>query len=157
MNAVIFDTESDGFVYEATQIWCIVTIEESTKNLQKFFGKNVEDGIRYLQEADVLVGHNILKHDIPLIKKLYPWFKPKGTQIDTLVLSCLLNPDRFGGHSIEAWGERFNRHKPDHEDWSRFTPEMLHRCEEDTWINRSVFRHLLKEAKEPITGVKAYG
>jgi DNA polymerase I len=156
VSKIIFDSESDGFVDDATQLWCLVTIEEASGVIRKFFDTTLETGLRFLQEAEVIVGHNILKHDIPLFQKLYPWFKPKGTQLDTLILSQLLYPDRVGGHSIEAWGERFNRKKPQHEDWSKFTPEMLHRCVEDTEINKLVLRQLQKDARQMVDGVKVY-
>ena len=35
--------------------------------------------------------------------------------------------------------------KPKHEDWSKFSPEMLHRCREDVKINVLVYEALLKE------------
>jgi hypothetical protein len=73
---------------------------------------------------------------------------------DTLILSRLLSPDRKSPpgwkgkpapHSVEAWGMRFGRPKPGHEDWSKFSPEMLHRCTEDTLITEMILYELLKE------------
>ena len=40
--------------------------------------------INYLAQADQIVGHNIINHDIPVIRKLYPFFEPEGEIIDTL-------------------------------------------------------------------------
>ena len=157
MNTVVFDTESDGFVYEAKQMWCLVTIEESTKKCQKFSGQNLEKGFRELMRATTIIGHNVIKHDIPLIKKLYPWWDYHGLVIDTLLLSQLLNPDRWGGHGLAAWGERFGQKKPEHEDWSKFSEEMLHRCVQDTEINLKTYHELIREAGEPIEGVRVYG
>ena len=88
-----------------------------------------------------------------LIKKLYPEFHTKALRTDTMLLSQLLQPDRAGGHSLEAAGERDGRSKPEHEDWSRFSPEMLHRCSEDVEINHLLYNELQEEAYEPIQGL----
>ena len=44
-------------------------------------------------DADTIIGHNIIGFDIPMIKKVYPFFEPKGRVIDTLLLSRLYHPD----------------------------------------------------------------
>jgi len=153
---LVFDTESNGFVDEATQIHCIVTLELGSEHIRTHrsdWNNSIETGIEMLQEADTLICHNIISHDIPLIQKLYPTFKPKGTIIDTLVLSQLLYPDRPGGHGLEAWGERNNIPKPEHEDWSYFSEEMLHRCKEDVRNNYITYQKLLEEVYGDIKGI----
>lgn len=75
---------------------------------------------------------------------------------DTLVMSRLLNPDRrlpgqaygmglgaIGPHTIESHGIRVGRYKPNHEDWSRLTDDMIHRVREDTWIGRDYLLWML--------------
>ncbi|MGJ8839522.1 hypothetical protein AB9H28_24425, partial [Salmonella enterica subsp. enterica serovar Kentucky] len=54
---------------------------------------------------------------------------------------------KAGPHSIEAWGYRLGRGKPEHEDWSQFSPEMLHRCSEDVEIQYLTMLELHKEGK----------
>ena len=85
-----------------------------------------------------------LGYDLPLTKI-----------VDTLVLSQLLLPElkvpegwvgKPKPHSVEAWGMRFRKHKPEHEDWSRFSPEMLFRCEQDVLIQEMILDYLEKEA-----------
>ncbi len=44
-------------------------------------------------DADAICGHNIISYDIPVLKKLYPWFEPKGEIVDTLVISRVQCPD----------------------------------------------------------------
>ena len=90
--------------------------------------------------------------DLRVFKLLYDWTF-HGKVIDTLTMSKLLYPERAGGHSIEAWGKRLNRYKPTHEDWSQYSDDMMHRCEEDTEINLLTYRILCTEAREPIEGV----
>ena len=142
----VFDTESDGLRSSATKLWCIATRDLDSRQ-ERFFGpEEIEEGLRYLMEADIVVAHNYLGHDMPLITKLYPWFSPKAYE-DSLILSRLYNQDRNGGHSIEAWGKRLGKVKPVHEDWSQYSDEMRVRCTEDTLINCMLLRVLIEEGK----------
>jgi DNA polymerase-1 len=155
----IADTESDGFVDVATRMWCLSAIDyEDDDDAVVHFGPDDTDrALVYLHECDVIVGHNFIKHDLPLLDKLYSW-KPKSHQVvvDTLTFSRMLNPKRprpigytgKGMHSVEAWGYRLGRGKPDHEDWSKYTPEMRVRCNEDTIINLMILKELERESEE---------
>lgn len=146
---LVFDMECDGLRDDATQVWCIVAKDISTNTVIKSTGKNLQKIFDLFLESDFLIGHNIISYDLPLLKKFYN-FTPREDQkiIDTLVLSRLLNPDRDGGHSIEAWGNKLGRSKPEHEDWSQYSEEMLHRCTEDVEINHLVYNELIKEMRE---------
>lgn len=107
--------------------------------------------------ATELVGHNIIGFDLPVLKHLYNWEpKPDVKIIDTYVMSCLLNPDRRkppgntckgGPHSLEAWGCRLGKAKPDHEDWSVLDTAMLRRCGEDVGITELTYLALQEEAR----------
>lgn len=154
MKIVVFDTESDGFVEQATKVWCIATHElGGEKHL--FTPDQIQVGLAYLHSADVLVCHNFKKHDGPLLKKLYDWqVKSHQITVDTLIYSRMLypkrpTPDGYKGlatHSLEAWGMRLGFSKPEHEDWSKYTPEMGVRCQSDVEINRLLLEELEREA-----------
>lgn len=93
---------------------------------------NIRDGIKLLNEADVLVGHNILGFDIPVLEMLYPDACDFQAQIrDTMVLSRVFYADikesdfrrwkrgeldgkEIGRHGLEAWGQRFGERKGDY-------------------------------------------
>ena len=143
---LVFDIEADGLFFDANNIWCIVAIDENNK-MYSFEPHRIKEGIQLLQSADKLIGHNIIGYDIPVIKKLYDIDLSQDTEvIDTLILSRLSNPVREGGHSIEKWGYRLGGvQKQQHEDWTKFTPEMLSRCQKDTQINKTLFNYLKKE------------
>jgi len=149
-----YDTESNGFIEEATVIWCIVAKDYKTKEVFKFPPDKIEEGIELLESAGELICHNQISHDLRLIKKLYPTFKPQGLILDTMILSQLLNQERPGGHSLAAAGERMGRSKPEHEEWGRFSPEMLHRCAEDVQINEWWYNELMDEAYESVRGLE---
>lgn len=68
--------------------------------------------------------------------------------LDTLVLSRLIHQSRPGGHSLEAWGERFGITKKTGQDFSVYTPDILERCIADTLINKSLFKYLEKYLKD---------
>lgn len=148
---LVFDAEGNELYEKCTTIWCIVAKDIETKELTTAINhgdvSGIEMGLDFLHKADMLIGHNILGYDLPVFKKLYGW-EPREEQriVDTYVLSRLLNPDRRG-HGIAYWGEVFGREKPDHEDWSQYSDDMLHRCTEDVEINYMTYIQLLKEIR----------
>ena len=97
-----FDIESDDLT--ATKVWFIVAKEVDCKSY-RFTPDEIEDGIKLLEQADTLIGHNIIGFDLPVLEKLYN-FKYEGKIIDTLVMSRLYNPVRENGHSLKTWGYR---------------------------------------------------
>ena len=141
---LVFDIETDGL--NPTVIWCIVAIDEFG-DVYKYYEDTLDEGIKLLQSADKIIGHNILGFDIPVIKKL------KGVDlyhhdkvVDTLVLSRLFNPTREGGHSISKWGYKLGLPKKESPEWTCFNKEMLDYCEQDVVINNKLFNYLKKES-----------
>ena len=153
----VFDLESNGLLYDATRIWCGVFKNIKTKEVKKYRPDDIDEMIDWLKaEQPILIGHNIIGFDLPLLEKLYG-FVHKNKSIDTLIISKLHNPDRTSPphcpnkkapHSLQAWGYRVGRGKPEHEDWSVFSEEMLHRCSEDVEITELVYKELMKEGKK---------
>ena len=155
----VADTESDGLLPDATRVWCVSAIdyEDSDDKVVHFGPDDIDRALVYLHDADVLVGHNWIEHDLPLLKKLYGW-EPKSNQIvvDTLVFSRMLYPKRpnpvgytkGSPHSVEAWGYRLGRGKPEHEDWSKYSDDMRIRCNEDAVINLMILKELERESEE---------
>lgn len=152
---LVYDTEGDGFLDTITNMWCLVAKDIETGEVFKYRPEELEEALTKLEEASTLICHNQIGYDLPVLEKLYDWSPKESTQIiDTYVMSMLLWPDRplprgyrgkGGTHSIEAWGFRLGRWKPEHEDWTKFSPEMLHRCEEDVEIQALVYEQLIKE------------
>lgn len=154
MKICVGDLEANGLLDSATKIHCAVFKDIQTGDLVKFSPDNLAGLLPYLDTVDVLIMHNGIGYDWPLLEKLYG-YKFKGQKVDTLVMSRLLNPKRLvpfncpnkkvGPHSVEAWGWRVGRGKPEHNDWENFSPEMLHRCAEDVEIQHLIFKELEKE------------
>lgn len=65
-----------------------------------------------LKHCVLLVGHNLISFDLPVLKKLWNIQTSSTTIIhDTLVMSRLYRPDLENGHSLESWGERLKKPK----------------------------------------------
>jgi len=154
MKVCVADLEADNLLDEATQIWCGVFKDINTGEITKFEPDEIPDMLTFMDTVDVLIMHNGLGYDWPLLEKLHGYVY-KGKKVDTLAMSRLQKPDRprpwglkgkAGPHSVEAYGVLSGRSKPAHEDWSRFSPEMLHRCTEDVEIQHFAYKYLLEEA-----------
>ena len=148
---LIFDVETDGLLDTLTTIHSLVIYDTETdklfscKNIQcdmftgEFFSLQV--GLNMLQEAKEIAGHNIIKFDIPAIKKVFPSFNYTGKLYDTLLVSKLAFPDigelddKYiskgvypasikppkqkskpirGSYSLFAWGYRLGEYKGDY-------------------------------------------
>ena len=96
-----------------------------------------------LEREETLVGHNIIRFDIPVLERLVG-YKPKETLlVDTLALSWILYPERNGreDHSLDSWGETLGIKKPEIDDWEGLSyEEYRHRCEEDVRITNLLWK-----------------
>lgn len=163
---LFFDTETDGLLDDLTKIHCI-RCYDSEKNAWLRFDPNhlpVEVGVKALMDADAIVGHNAIGFDVPAMKKVYPWFEPKGQVIDSLVYAKLVFGDikgadfqlnrkgllpgnMIGRHSLEAWGYRIGVLKGTYgksTDWKTWTPEMSTYCERDVTVLLKLWEWLIR-------------
>ena len=142
---LVFDIETDDL--KATKVWCIVAQDVDTNEIFKFPPSKLDDGVKLLQSADRLIGHNIVGFDIPMIKKFFDVDLTKKELLDTLVLSRLFNPTREGGHSLEKWGYKLGFKKIEFEDYQNYSADMLNYCVRDVQLNTLVYKELKKEAR----------
>ena len=141
---LIFDIEADGLT--PTKIWCIVA-KELDGPVHTFDPTQIEEGIKFLQSAKTLIGHNIIGYDIPVLEKLHKASFLDNKLEDTLVMSRLFNPVRENGHSLKTWGFRVKLPKQEQpEDFEEYTPEMLEYCIQDVRLNEVVYKHLIEES-----------
>lgn len=156
MRIFVGDLEADGLLDTATRVWCGSFKDIKTNKMFSFGPDQISEMLRFMDDIDVLIMHNGIGYDWPLLEKLYR-YKFKGKKVDTLIMSRLLNPQRVippnclnrhaGPHSVEAWGYRVGRGKPEHDEWDRYSPEMLHRNQEDVEIQHLIYNALMKEAE----------
>jgi DNA polymerase I len=146
MKEIVFDIEANGL--KPDKIWCIVA-KPLGEPVVSFGPTRIKEGIEYLQEADVLIGHNILGYDIPVINKLYDVDLSRNNIKDTLVMSRLFNPVRENGHSLKTWGYVIGMPKAEQpEDWDSYSTEMLKYCQQDVILNERVYKKLLEDGKD---------
>ena len=170
---ILFDLESTGLLRRGSTIHCIVMRDIAEAETPVVFDHQPEraviQGVKQLEIADEIIGHNIINYDIPLIKEQFEDFSPRGKVVDTLVLSRLYYPhiaDRdyerrpigmpqrlYGRHSLEAWGYRLKCFKgdfgkSDSNDWSTYTPEMLDYCIQDTQVTLRLFQLLQRRMND---------
>lgn len=134
---------------------------------------DILEGRDWMQECAVLVFQNISGFDAIALEKTVGFKRNHFQAInhemfpfktaDTYNMSTVLNPERklhpsayvlglgrTGPHSIAAHGIRMGRQKPEHEDWSHLSKDMIHRCAEDVEIGEDMFLYLMKEWDEQI-------
>ena len=142
MTRYVIDIEADSL--DATRIWvaCICNVDND-KDIRSF-----RDAASFLDavdlEKDMFIAHNGIDFDFPVLERL--WNIKIKNKVDTLVLSRLFNPDRFGGHSLGAWGNRLGFRKIDFNKFDEYSEEMREYCEQDVYITVQLYRHLLQES-----------
>lgn len=179
MSRYVFDIESDGLLDSITKIHSLVLYDLDTRDLFSFTpdgspysGRTgIEEGIELLMDADLLVGHNILKFDLPAIEKV-TGRRYTGERFDTLTVSRLIwtnladqdfnlakrkklshfPADMVGKHSLKAWGFRLGILKGNFgelTDWKDWSPEMQSYCEQDVRVSVALYERIQKENYSP--------
>ncbi len=152
MDYTVLDIEADGLLETVTKIHCLsyakvrdgVVIERGSivkyRKIKKF-----------LLAQTTLVGHNIIKYDIPAVELILQ-IKVEAKLIDTLGLSWYLYPNRIK-HGLEWWGVDLGFPKPEITDWIGLpVKEYIFRCESDVEINLRLFLKQYKYLLELYVG-----
>jgi hypothetical protein len=164
---LVFDLETDGLLNDLTKIHCLVIYDSDTDTTIVYNDQGNEEpivrGVQRLEDADVIVGHNIIGFDIPTIRRIYPWFMPTAFVLDTLLLSRLYHTDildidkkrsvsnmplqTYGRHSLESYGYRLGEYKGEFgktTDWQEWSPEMETYCCQDVKVTTKLCDHFQK-------------
>lgn len=193
MARLAFDIETDGFLEDLTVVHSLVVQDPDTGQMwschdQPTYGPRgastihsqdepprevttIARGLEMLERADQMIGHNIIKYDIPALEKVYPQFKPRGQAFDTLVCSRLIwtsiadydqgqskrgkFPGKLiGSHGLEAWGIRLGEWKGDYakkmeeqglDPWAAWNLEMQEYCEQDVIVTIKLLERIEKQ------------
>lgn len=142
MNVYVFDIEADGLLDTATTIHCLSYHNLSDGSSGSY--TNLNDIKEFIENADVLIGHNIVRYDVPLLARMVKGLRRTAALVDTLSLSWYLYPER-NLHGLESWGDDLRVAKPVINDWKNLTQEeYIHRCEEDVKINTLLWKKMRK-------------
>ena len=75
----IFDIETNGLLYNVDTIHCLVIYDTETDQTLVYNNSGTEEpivrGVQILEDSDCILGHNIINYDLPVLSKLYPWFR----------------------------------------------------------------------------------
>jgi len=85
-------------------IWMVVTKDIDTGEVNIW--KAASNLVEYLKDTTLIVAHNGISFDFPILNKLWSTKIRLSQVYDTLIASRLLNPSIENGHSLDAWGER---------------------------------------------------
>lgn len=166
MSRYVFDLESNGLLDNLDTIWCATFYNIDTEETISFLPHEVPGIPVFLESCTLLIGHNIIKFDIPVLKKVLN-VNYRGEVFDTLICGRVLWPDlkretyietsKSGRevvkkaktpHGLENYGLIFGIQKPMHEDWSQFSNEMLIRNQKDVEINVLLYKKIHNYIKE---------
>jgi DNA polymerase I-like protein with 3'-5' exonuclease and polymerase domains len=159
-NWFVFDLETNGLYDDVTKIFCIVIHDVTRKQTFTYGPDAIDDALKHLNTADVLIGHNIIFYDIPVLRKLTD-FKLNSNVIDTLIctrfiwpkeklfelddnqaINNQMPPGLKGSASLKAWGYRLSDKKIDFKDFSVYSQEMLDYCIQDVNVTTKLFEKI---------------
>lgn len=140
------DIEADNLLDDATCIWCVAVENIETGEKRVFTeGENFRD---WLSPDYILVGHNFIAYDLPMLNRYWQTKLPVSRIVDTFILSQLYNPSFVGGHSLEAWGKRLKFPKGEFNDFTKLTPAMVEYCAKDTSLTRRLYLRLAERMRQ---------
>jgi DNA polymerase-1 len=158
---LIVDIETDNLYDDVTVVQCVV-IHDICRNKTFTYGPdNIDAALQHLATADVLIGHNVIFYDIPVLQKLHS-IDCKSRIIDTLICTRLIWPKEVldgldteqypqvppklrGSASLKAWGYRLADYKIEFKDFKEYSEEMAEYCRQDVAITYKLLQKIQAE------------
>ena len=158
MKKLCYDIEANHYEFDKLRvIHCIAIGDIETNKVSLYVTEEEQkEAVEILNNAEVLIGHNLIRYDHKALQMFQPQFKPIKTH-DTLIMSRLAKP-KWRTHSLETWGKVLNFKKGDYakefkekagdqyvqgQEWFEYNDAMGDYCKRDVLVNMSVYRKLL--------------
>ena len=158
---LIFDCETNGLYDQATKVHCVVIYDINLKQTFSYGPDSIAAALAHLATADVLIGHNVIFYDIPVLQKLHS-FDSKSRIVDTLICTRLIWPKELlyeldteqytevpkklrGSAGLKAWGYRLADNKIEFKDFLEYSQEMLDYCVQDVAVTTKLFKRIQEQ------------
>ena len=155
---LVFDIETNGLYDKVTQVFCIVIYDINREETFAYGPDRIDDALAHLATGDVLIGHNVIFYDVPVLQKLHS-FNCKARILDTLICTRLIWPKEKlydldvqlypevpknyrGMAGLKAWGYRLSDNKIEFKDFSEYSEEMLVYCKQDVAVTSKLWKHV---------------
>ena len=155
---LVFDIETNGLYDKVTQVFCIVIHDINRAETFTYGPDRIDAALAHLATGDVLIGHNVIFYDIPVLQKLHS-FNRKARIIDTLICTRLIwpkeklydldlqlypeVPKKYRGLAgLKAWGYRLADNKIEFKDFFEYSEEMLVYCKQDVAVTTKLWEHI---------------
>lgn len=132
---IIVDIEADAL--EPTVIHCIVTRDINSNNVTVYGPNQIREGCRALEQADLIIGHNVISYDIPALVKLggLKLDRNRTRVFDTLVACRVIWPrDVITDRDFRKWEDcaklknlraKLGSMDPDHPEYDTLNNRIL--------------------------------
>ena len=152
MRIVVSDIETNG-LGDSNKLWICGGKDLSTGEVKRFDNCHEDpvakaEAIKWYEAADLIVGHNFVQFDAPMLNKLLkPGLIDPRKVVDTVIISRLVDYNiaipkgAQYPHSLKAWGIRLNKHKGDFNDFSKFSIDMVDYWYQDIEVTESLYDH----------------
>lgn len=157
---VIRDVDTDEVISLSSPSGNTITKDQMKEAFEGVTEVIAHNGIKFDFIALDLFG--VLDYEVGYLGKPDKLFGKEVKITDTLIRSRLFNPDRYGGHSLDAWGKRLGNFKDDFrqqsidagliaanapkgEEFRQYSDIMLNYCQQDTLVTKLVHLELEQE------------
>ena len=158
---LVFDIETNGLYDKVTKVFCIVIYDVNREETFAYGPDRIDDALAHLATGDVLIGHNVIFYDVPVLQKLHS-FNCKARILDTLICTRLIWPKEKlydldvqlypevpknyrGMAGLKAWGYRLSDNKIEFKDFSEYSEEMLVYCKQDVSVTSKLWKHIANQ------------
>lgn len=132
----VFDLETNGLLDAVTRVHCAVAIDIDTDEVLDFKPDEIDEFLKLYQEAELLIGHNIIGYDCAVIEKLYGIpIPPAERLLDTVNFAklCFSDIKQSDFPKAKAW----KAYKAKYDTWMaaerRKVAEAWGEDQVDTW------------------------